>query len=81
MIGDGVELTVTDSDEFLRKGTTNLGILRLPFDAILLQDDQREEALLPDYSLELGVISLADHDMNSGEISRTRVESREIERD
>jgi hypothetical protein len=70
MIGDGVELTVTDSDEFLRNGTTKLEILRLPLDAILLQDEQREEALLPDYSLELGVTSLDGFDMNSGEVCR-----------
>jgi hypothetical protein len=67
MIGDGVELTVADPDEFLRKGTTKLEILWLPLDAILLQDDLREEALLPNYSLKLGVTSLDGFDMNSGD--------------
>jgi hypothetical protein len=67
MIGDGVELTVADPDEFLRKGTTKLEMLWLPLDAILLQDDQREEALLPNNSLKLGVTSLDGFDMHAGD--------------
>jgi hypothetical protein len=53
-IGNGVELIVADSDELLWRGTMKLESLRSPLDVQILPDDRHEEALLPDYSLELG---------------------------
>jgi hypothetical protein len=81
MIGAGVKLTVADSDELLRKGTTKLAILRLPLDAILLPEDQGEEALLPDYSLELGMTSYGGQPKKLQRRSSVTMRDRERVRD
>jgi hypothetical protein len=54
----GGEHNDADSDELLRRGTVKFSWMRLPLDAILHQDDPGDKALLPDYSLELGVLAI-----------------------
>jgi hypothetical protein len=59
-----------------------LGSSRLPLDALILSDDQSDEALLLTRFLELGMAVFVNHDMNSGELSLAWWrQQREIERD
>jgi hypothetical protein len=52
-----VEWNRANSDDLRRKETEKLGSSWLPLNAILLPDDEREETLLPDYALEIGMTS------------------------
>jgi hypothetical protein len=67
-IGGSGEHYAVDSGELLWRGTVKFSWMRLPLDAILRQDDQPGDALLPDNLLELGVTSLDGLNMNSGEV-------------
>jgi hypothetical protein len=58
-----------------------LGSSRLPLDALILPDDQRDEALLLTRFLELGMAVFVNHDMNSGEVSHFAGDSREGQRE
>jgi hypothetical protein len=68
LIGDGGEHNIADSDELPWRETVKFSRLRLPLDAPLHRDDLGDEALLPDYFLLLGMVSIHGSVTNSGEL-------------
>jgi hypothetical protein len=78
MIMAGDELTVADSGDVLRRGTSRFAQMEAPPLDYFSVDNHRDTAELCSHSMVQGVASNDDAVSNSGEFARSDVENKEI---